>query len=99
MVLLIGLFTYGVRGIFWATLDECDVSASTRGLGGGHHQLAGLHPGHLCAHGPVLGAGQVGRATGVSDLLRSLWREQPVRVFRGETVDPSGKTMIHQQPL
>ena len=32
MVLLIGLFTYGVRGIFWATLDECDVAPSTRGL-------------------------------------------------------------------
>ncbi len=44
MVLLIGLFTYGVRGIFWATLDECDVSASTRGLAVGIISLLAYTP-------------------------------------------------------
>tara|TARA_B100000214_G_scaffold241113_1_gene176577 strand:- start:1145 stop:2398 length:1254 start_codon:yes stop_codon:yes gene_type:complete len=44
MVLLIGLFTYGVRGIFWATLDECDVSASTRGLAVGLISLLAYTP-------------------------------------------------------
>ena len=44
MVLLIGLFTYGVRGIFWATLDECDVSANTRGLAVGIISLLAYTP-------------------------------------------------------
>ena len=44
MVLLIGVFTYGVRGIFWATLDECDVSASTRGLAVGLISLLAYTP-------------------------------------------------------
>ena len=44
MVLLIALFTYGVRGIFWATLDECDVSASTRGLAVGLISLLAYTP-------------------------------------------------------
>ena len=44
MVMLIGVLSYGVRGIFWATLDSCNVSASTRGLAVGMISLIAYTP-------------------------------------------------------
>ena len=44
LVMLIGVFSYGVRGIYWATLDDCDVSASTRGLAVGVISLLAYTP-------------------------------------------------------
>ena len=44
MVMLIGVLSYGVRGIFWATLDSCDVSSSTRGLAVGLISLLAYTP-------------------------------------------------------
>ena len=32
IVLIIGLLTYGVRGIYWATLEKCSVDNKTKGL-------------------------------------------------------------------
>lgn len=32
IVLIVSLLTFGIRGIYWATLDDCNVSAPTRGL-------------------------------------------------------------------
>lgn len=32
MILAVSLVTFGIRGIYWATLDDCNVSASTRGM-------------------------------------------------------------------
>ena len=43
-VMLIGVLSYGVRGIFWATLDSCNVSASTRGLAVGMISLIAYTP-------------------------------------------------------
>ena len=44
MVLLIALFTYGERCIFWATSEESDVSATTRGLAVGLISLLAYTP-------------------------------------------------------
>ncbi|MBX2847074.1 MAG: MFS transporter [Acidiferrobacterales bacterium] len=44
MVLLIGLLTYAVRGIFWATLESCDVPNSIKGLAIGVISLIGYSP-------------------------------------------------------
>jgi len=44
LVMLIGVFSYGIRGIYWATLDDCDVSASTRGLAVGVISLLAYTP-------------------------------------------------------
>lgn len=44
MVMLIGVLSYGVRGIFWATLDSCNVSTSTRGLAVGMISLIAYTP-------------------------------------------------------
>lgn len=32
MILAVSLVTFGIRGIYWATLDDCNVGASTRGM-------------------------------------------------------------------
>ena len=44
MVMLIGVLSYGIRGIYWATLDDCDVSAGTRGLAVGVISLLAYTP-------------------------------------------------------
>jgi hypothetical protein len=44
MVLLVGLFTYAVRGIYWATLDSCNVPARIKGLAVGVISLVGYSP-------------------------------------------------------
>jgi predicted MFS family arabinose efflux permease len=44
MVMLIGVLSYGVRVIFWATLDSCNVSSSTRGLAVGMISLIAYTP-------------------------------------------------------
>lgn len=44
MVMLIGVLSYGVRGIYWATLDSCNVSTSTRGLAVGMISLLAYTP-------------------------------------------------------
>jgi len=44
MVLLIGLLTYAVRGIFWATLESCEVSNKIKGLAIGCISLIAYSP-------------------------------------------------------
>ncbi len=44
VVLLIGLLTYAVRGIFWSTLESCNVSARIKGLAIGAISLVGYSP-------------------------------------------------------
>jgi MFS family permease len=44
VVLLVGLLTYAVRGIFWSTLESCNVSARIKGLAIGAISLVGYSP-------------------------------------------------------
>jgi len=44
MVLMIGLLTYAVRGIFWATLESCKVPDKVKGLAIGMISLIGYSP-------------------------------------------------------
>ena len=44
IVLLVGLLTYAVRGIFWATLESCDISNNVKGLAIGVISLIGYSP-------------------------------------------------------
>jgi sugar phosphate permease len=44
VVLLVGLLTYAVRGIYWATLDSCGVPARIKGLAIGVISLVGYSP-------------------------------------------------------
>jgi sugar phosphate permease len=44
MVLIIGLLTYAVRGIFWSTLESCKVSNKIKGLAIGVISLVGYSP-------------------------------------------------------
>lgn len=44
IVLFIGLLTYAVRGIFWSTLESCDVSNHVKGLAIGIISLVGYSP-------------------------------------------------------
>ena len=44
MVLVIGFLTYAVRGIFWATLESCDISNSVKGLAIGLISIVGYAP-------------------------------------------------------
>jgi sugar phosphate permease len=44
VVLLIGLLTYGVRGLYWATLDGCNVPNKIKGLAIGIISMIGYFP-------------------------------------------------------
>ena len=44
VVLLVGLLTYAVRGIFWATLDSCNIPVRIKGLAIGVISLVGYSP-------------------------------------------------------
>ncbi len=44
IVLIIGLLTYAVRGIFWSTLESCNVSNKVKGLAIGLISLVGYFP-------------------------------------------------------
>ncbi|MCH9005074.1 MAG: MFS transporter [Proteobacteria bacterium] len=44
VVLLIGLMTYAIRGIFWATLDSCGIPVRIKGLAIGVISLIGYSP-------------------------------------------------------
>lgn len=44
LVLLLGLSSYGARGIYWASLDDCGVPAHSRGLAIGLISLLGYLP-------------------------------------------------------
>lgn len=44
VVLVIGLLTYAVRGIFWSTLESCHVSNNVKGLAIGVISLIGYSP-------------------------------------------------------
>ena len=44
IVLVIGLVTYAVRGIYWATLERCDVPDRVKGLAVGAISLVGYAP-------------------------------------------------------
>ncbi len=44
VVLLVGILTYAVRGIYWATLDSCKVPARIKGLAIGVISLIGYSP-------------------------------------------------------
>jgi len=44
VVLFIGLATYAIRGIFWATLDSCEISIRIKGLAIGVISLIGYSP-------------------------------------------------------
>ncbi len=44
MVLLIGILTYAVRGIFWSTLESCEVPDRIKGLAIGAISLLGYSP-------------------------------------------------------
>ena len=44
VVLPIGILTYAVRGIYWATLDSCDVPDRIKGLAIGVISLIGYAP-------------------------------------------------------
>lgn len=44
IVLVIGLMTYAIRGIYWATLDSCDVPNRIKGLAIGIISLIGYSP-------------------------------------------------------
>ena len=44
VVLFIGLATYAIRGIFWATLDSCEIPIRIKGLAIGVISLIGYTP-------------------------------------------------------
>lgn len=44
IVLVIGFLTYAVRGIFWSTLESCDISNKIKGLAIGIISLVGYSP-------------------------------------------------------
>lgn len=44
IVLFVGLMTYAIRGIFWATLDSCDIPTRIKGLAIGVISLIGYSP-------------------------------------------------------
>lgn len=44
IVLLVGLMTYAIRGIFWSTLDSCNIPARIKGLAIGVMSLIGYSP-------------------------------------------------------
>lgn len=44
LVMLIGLMTYAIRGIFWSTLDSCHIPARIKGLAIGVMSLIGYSP-------------------------------------------------------
>ena len=44
VVLLVGLLTYAIRGIFWATLDSCNIPNRIKGLAIGVISLIGYSP-------------------------------------------------------
>ena len=44
IVLLVGLVTYAVRGVYWATLERCDVPDRVKGLAVGGISLIGYAP-------------------------------------------------------
>lgn len=44
VVLLVGLMTYAIRGIFWSTLDSCNISVRIKGLAIGVMSLIGYSP-------------------------------------------------------
>ena len=44
VVMLIGLMTYAIRGIFWATLDSCNIPIAIKGLAIGVMSLIGYAP-------------------------------------------------------
>ena len=44
IVLAIGLLTYAVRGVYWATLDACGVPARVKGLAIGIISIVGYAP-------------------------------------------------------
>jgi sugar phosphate permease len=44
VVLLVGILTYAVRGIFWATLDSCNIPVRIKGLAIGSISLIGYSP-------------------------------------------------------
>jgi len=44
IVLVVGFLTYAVRGIFWATLESCDISNHVKGLAIGIISLIGYSP-------------------------------------------------------
>ena len=44
VVLMIGLLTYAVRGIFWSTLESCNISNRIKGLAIGSISLIGYSP-------------------------------------------------------
>ena len=44
VVLFIGLATYAIRGIFWATLDSCEIPTRIKGLAIGVISLIGYSP-------------------------------------------------------
>ena len=44
VVLLVGALTFAVRGIYWSTLDDCNVPLETRGLAIGIISLIGYSP-------------------------------------------------------
>jgi len=44
MVLIIGFLTYAVRGIFWSTLESCNIPNRTKGLAIGAISLLGYSP-------------------------------------------------------
>ena len=43
-VLLVGLLTYAIRGVYWATLDSCDVPVRIKGLAIGVISMIGYSP-------------------------------------------------------
>jgi len=44
VILAISLVTFGIRGIYWATLDDCNVRTSTRGMAVGFISLIAYAP-------------------------------------------------------
>lgn len=44
IVLIVGLLTYAIRGIFWSTLESCNVSNQVKGLAIGLISLVGYSP-------------------------------------------------------
>ena len=44
IVLVVGFLTYAVRGIFWSTLESCDISNKIKGLAIGIISLVGYSP-------------------------------------------------------
>ena len=66
IVLLVGLLTYAVRGIYWATLDSCGIPTRIKGLAIGVISLVGYSPDIYLPliNGPILEAwpGRMGYA-------------------------------------